>query len=115
MQIFNVRQHRAHQFISLAILVSLFNRRTTCTPAALLNENRKDKMFTRFGRQIFKLYESRPLLMNSIIGGTVYVAGEYTVQTQQKDVRFFNVENWLKLGQLGALGAAENGLVMMNW
>jgi len=72
-------------------------------------------MFSRFGRQIFKLYEARPLLMNSIIGGTVYVAGEYTVQTQQKDVRFFNVENWLKLGQLGALGAAENGLVMMNW
>lgn len=72
-------------------------------------------MFSKFGRQIFKLYETRPLLMNSIVGGSVYVAGEYTVQTQSKDARFFTWENYSKLGQLGALGAAENGLVMMKW
>ncbi len=72
-------------------------------------------MFSRFGRQIFKLYETRPLVMNSVVGGVVYVAGEYSVQTQTKDVRFFDTENWSKLGQLGALGATENGLVMMKW
>ena len=53
--------------------------------------------------------------MNSIVGGTVYVAGEYVVQTQSKDVRFFKEENWKKLGGLGALGAAENGVVMLTW
>ena len=72
-------------------------------------------MFSRFGRQIFSLYEKRPLLMNSIVGGIVYTAGEYTVQTQTKDVRFFDTDNWKRLAQIGTLGAAENGIVMLKW
>lgn len=72
-------------------------------------------MFSRFGRQIFHLYETHPIVMNSIVGGTVYVAGEYTVQTQSKDVRFFKDDNWKKLANIGALGAVENGVVMLTW
>jgi hypothetical protein len=72
-------------------------------------------MIYKFGRQIFSLYERRPLLMNSIVGCGVYIAGEYTIQTKSKDVRFFNWENWKQLGELGALGALENGVVMLKW
>jgi hypothetical protein len=72
-------------------------------------------MLSRFGRQVFSLYEKRPLLMNSIVGGAVYVAGEYTVQTRTKDVRFFDRENWTKLAQVGLLGTVENGFVMLKW
>jgi hypothetical protein len=53
--------------------------------------------------------------MNSIVGGSVYVAGEYTVQTKSKDVRFFNEDNWKKLAQIGALGSVENGVIMLKW
>jgi hypothetical protein len=53
--------------------------------------------------------------MNSIVGGSVYIAGEYTVQTQSKDVRFFDMANWKKLAQVGALGSIENGFVMLKW
>lgn len=37
-------------------------------------------VFSRFGRQIFNLYNERPLLMNSIVGGTVYFGGEVVVE-----------------------------------
>lgn len=75
----------------------------------------RGKMFSRFGRQIFHLYEKRPFLMNSVVGGAVYIAGEYTIQTKTKDVRFFDDDNWKKLAQLGALGSAENGIIMLKW
>ena len=73
-------------------------------------------MFSKFGRQIFSLYERKPVLMNSIVGDSgVYVAGEYSVMVQNKDVRFFDESNWKKLFEIGALGSAENGLIMMKW
>ena len=100
-------------------------------------------VFSRFGRQIFKLYETRPLLMNSVVGGTVYFAGEITVQLinasdmasikdrTMKDAisekmtsgveslkAKFSILKSLDLkvaGELGALGAVENGIVMLSW
>jgi hypothetical protein len=74
--------------------------------------------FRKFGRQIFNLYESRPLLMNSIAGAVVYVGGELTVQVQESpttskvDVKNFD---WSRIAKIGTLGAAENGYVMLTW
>mmetsp|Transcript_11595 Transcript_11595/g.23422 ORF Transcript_11595/g.23422 Transcript_11595/m.23422 type:complete len:509 (-) Transcript_11595:42-1568(-) len=72
-------------------------------------------MYSKFGRQFINLYEKRPLLMNSLVGGTVYMAGEYSAMTQEKDMRFFNEDDWTRLAQIGALGSAENGVIMVKW
>ena len=71
--------------------------------------------FRRFGRQIFGLYEKHPIVMNSIVGSTVYVAGELTIQTKSKDVRFLKASDVKKIAEIGTLGAVENGLLMLKW
>jgi len=43
------------------------------------------------------------------------MAGEYSAMTQEKDMRFFNEDDWTRLAQIGALGSAENGVIMVKW
>ena len=71
--------------------------------------------FRRFGRQIFGLYEKHPIKMNSIVGSVVYIAGELTVQTKTKDIRFLKLADFRKVAEIGTLGAVENGLLMLKW
>ena len=93
-------------------------------------------VFRKFGRIIFKAYESYPITLNSLIGGTVYMSGEITVQINQNsnicnqellqkkvDSNNFiqkarwhiNKIDWERTRYLGALGAAENGIFMLTW
>jgi hypothetical protein len=82
-------------------------------------------VFRKFGRYVFDLYDRRPYLMNSIVGGTVYIGGEVFVE-QQNDLKIspslmpelwdeMKKFNWSLIGQVGMLGAAENGVVMLTW
>lgn len=72
--------------------------------------------FKNFGRQIFIMYETYPLIMNTIAGGTVYIAGEITSQLQDKEnINKLKQENWNQIMQIGLLGAGENGLAMLAW
>lgn len=71
--------------------------------------------FRSFGRQIFIMYETYPLIMNTIAGGIVYIAGEITSQLQNKNINNFSQENWNQIMQIGLLGAGENGLAMLTW
>ncbi len=76
--------------------------------------------FRVFGRHIFNLYETYPLLMNSFAGGVVYMAGEITSQLQHQEIGgkgFSDLtnDNWYKIQQIGGLGAIENGLGMLTW
>ena len=63
--------------------------------------------------------------MNSFVGGSVYIGGEVFVQ-QQNDVKIYpclvpqlwdemKKFNWSLIGQVGLLGAMENGVVMLTW
>ena len=93
-------------------------------------------MAYRFGRYIFSLYESHPILLNSVIGGTVYFAGELTAQVNQSSPQrkrelsesvtnpvdftkklqwHVNKIDWNRAQYLGALGAVENGIFMLTW
>ena len=65
--------------------------------------------FRKFGRQIFAYYDKYPLLMNSIAGGTVYVAGELVVQIHSPSENGKVNLDWKKVGEIGTLGAIENG------
>jgi len=49
-------------------------------PFAFAGEATSMSAFKGFGRTIFMLYEKRPLLMNSLAGGTVYALSEFVVQ-----------------------------------
>eukprot|EP01038_Epipyxis_sp_PR26KG_P012609 gene12609-16906_t len=84
--------------------------------------------FRQFGRRIFSLYDTHPLSMNSFAGGTVYILGEMVSQNQtpvppspkggsNESINSENVQrfDWRKIGQVGALGAAENGIFMYSW
>jgi hypothetical protein len=71
--------------------------------------------FRSFGRQIFRLYEDHPLVMNTVAGGVVYVAGEVSSQAQTKDLKNFTRGNWEQVFHLGLLGAGENGIAMLTW
>ena len=93
-------------------------------------------MVYRFGRYIFSLYESHPIALNSIIGGTVYFAGELTAQVNQSsqqckrefsestnNIADFNKKfkwyvkkiDWERARYLGFLGAVETGIFMLTW
>lgn len=93
-------------------------------------------VYRSFGRYIFNLYESHPITLNSIIGGTVYIAGEVTAQVNQKSVQckrelsesatnspdlakklLWHAKNidWDRARYLGVLGAVENGIFMLTW
>eukprot|EP01031_Cornospumella_fuschlensis_P030014 gene30014-36250_t len=48
----------------------------------------------RFSQRLHALYERRPLLMNSIVGGLVYVVGEIIVQLQNVDSRVSLTPNY---------------------
>mmetsp|Transcript_354 Transcript_354/g.648 ORF Transcript_354/g.648 Transcript_354/m.648 type:complete len:354 (-) Transcript_354:193-1254(-) len=69
----------------------------------------------RFRQQLFALYESRPLLMNTIAGCTVYVAGEVTTKIQDKGWRALDRDDWMQISKIGVLGSVENGAVMLTW
>ena len=47
--------------------------------------------------------------MNSIAGGTVYVAGELVVQIHSPSENGKVNLDWKKVGEIGTLGAIENG------
>lgn len=66
-----------------------------------------------FGRTIFAYYEKYPLLMNSLAGGTVYAGGEVIVQWQNN--QSLNLASVKRIVEIGALGAAENGMFMLAW
>ena len=73
------------------------------------------KQLQKFGRTVFKLYEKRPILMNSTVGCIVYVAGEIVVEvhsSKHNDSRKIIRElDWKRVSSLGVLGAFENGIV----
>jgi hypothetical protein len=71
--------------------------------------------FRTFGRQIFRLYEDHPLVMNTIAGGGVYVAGEVSSQLQTKDLKKFTISDCEQVLEIGVLGAVENGVAMLTW
>lgn len=71
--------------------------------------------FRNFGRQIFRMYEAYPLLMNTIAGGVVYMAGEITSQLQHRPFKYFKQEHWNQIMQITLLGAGENGIAMLTW
>jgi hypothetical protein len=70
-----------------------------------------------FGRHIFKLYEERPLLMNSIAGGSVYITSEVIVQLQMrpKNKTISDSIDTKKVLEIGTLGMIENGVLMLAW
>jgi hypothetical protein len=70
----------------------------------------------RFGREIFRIFEMHPLMMNTIAGGVLYAAGEATTQmTSTNKSHAFTREDCKKILQIGALGSIENGLMMSAW
>ena len=75
------------------------------------------KNFRSFSRQVFAYYDKYPLMMNTIAGGTVYVAGELVVQSHSSSSSTLtnNKIDWKKVGEIGTLGSIENGLFMTAW
>ena len=71
--------------------------------------------FRQFGRRIFSLYDSHPLMMNSITGGVVYVMGETITQYNSPSYKDKCVIDWSLVCQIGLLGSAENGILMSMW
>jgi hypothetical protein len=69
----------------------------------------------RFGTEVFRLYETHPLIMNTIGGGILYAAGETATQVRLKANGKFSVSNWEQVFHVGILGAAENGFMMSAW
>lgn len=79
-----------------------------------------------FGRQIYNLYESYPLTMNTLAGGTVFSLGEVVVRVQQareqsaghnKGVLLIlrSDIDWYRTAEIGALGCVLNGVGMLYW
>ena len=66
-----------------------------------------------FGRRILVVYEKHPLLANCIVGGTVYVAGEITIQSRK--IPSLQDFNWKKISSIGLLGSFENGILALSW
>jgi len=64
------------------------------------------------GRGILDLYDRRPMLMSSIVGSGVFSLGELIVEAQKPGP--FAPE-WANVGEIGALGAVENGVLMTLW
>jgi hypothetical protein len=65
-----------------------------------------------FGRKIITWYEKYPLTINSIVGGTVYTAGEISAQLQVSDLKDIDIR---RVFGIGTLGIAEGGFVMVGW
>jgi len=98
----------------------------------------KSKLST-FGRQAFDLYDKYPLLCNSVVGSTVYAAGELVVQHNNRVAAgpsvglvsnavtptassisspssfSSSVIDYRRIGQIGLLGGLENGVLMLIW
>ena len=94
----------------------------------------KSKLST-FGRQAFDLYDKYPLLCNSVVGSTVYAAGELVVQHNNlvaagpsvalvsnptasispSSSFSSSVIDYRRIGQIGLLGGLENGVFMLIW
>jgi hypothetical protein len=67
----------------------------------------------KLGPQILVVYEKYPIMMNSIVGGTVYFAGEFAVQvTSPEGMHGVSMK---RCTEIGALGSIENGIFMCTW
>lgn len=57
--------------------------------------------------------------MNSVAGGVVYTGGELVVQFQSYNQPYSFTKppnlDWLRIGEIAALGSAENGVFMYAW
>ena len=72
---------------------------------------------------LFLLYEKYPYTANSIVGATMFTAGELSVQYNICGVgRSAATEDdappivdWPKVGAIGVLGAVQNGIFAVTW
>jgi len=74
--------------------------------------------FKSFGRRIFTMYDTYPLLANSIVGGSVYGLSETIIQYNNSKEREGSLREKIDLRRvrdIGLLGSLENGVLMTTW
>ena len=67
-------------------------------------------MVSRFYKRVLQLYDKHPLLLNSVVGGSVYSLGEMIIQYQNSPTIEMK-----RVGEIGLLGSLENGILMLSW